>query len=456
MDGSVKQQHRSSTYNHAAATTTSTKRDRICRKTNGRTTRSLSSNNVLVSMSREKSTLIRKNEAPVVQQPGRTSHQIDIASNVSGTQHCSSNQQQQQYGYVGGDFASGQIYKLQLRDRSYCHSYNYYGDILVVGTATSLDFYDATTLKDHTNNCNQYSIIISIPHTAGGGMISAITWIAPTKRTTSSASSSSFNAFSDSHEMNINDYNNYYSNKNNNDVNQQLLALSDLNGRIYLYSINPDILESQGPTLIYNGNNRNGTQIRSLAAGYFSGTSLVIAAGDKSGCVTLVTFLVSTAVAAQQVNFPVYIDTKQFSVAQQQEERNLKELYGEEKYNNNGTNQNSSCGVLGIAFEFRRGMMAICTSSGLVQVFSLSHLLSFGTNNTPTINDNHHDSLHSSKCKLLWSTQNINASAVRCIIFGPNDTNTLIYGGYDKTIIMVDIDRWTTIRELHVQGTVGF
>ena len=119
---------------------------------------------------------------------------------------------------------------------------------------------------------------------------------------------------------------------------------------------------------------------------------------------------------------------------------------------------NSSGGILGIAIEFERGMMAVCTSNGLVQVFSLSHLLSFTMNNTPNMTRNdHHDSRGPySKGILLWSSQNITTSAIRCIVFGPKNTNALMYGGYDKMIILVDIDQWTITRELNVQGTVRF
>lgn len=470
MNDNTKQQQRNSTstYNHA---TKSTSRNRIRSKTTSpnrtSTNRSLSTNAVLTSMSREKSTTIRKNDnftTAQKQHPGRSSHHLDIPSMVCDW---SSTTEQQPFGYVNGDFTSGQICKLQLRDRSYCHSYNYYGDILTVGTATSIDFYDtsSTCLRNsgrHTTNCHPYSIIASVPHTAGastGNMISAIVWINP------STKSSSSKGYSDDAARSAIDYSNLY-NTNNTNANQQLLALSDLIGHIYLYSIDPDILESQGPTLIYSGNNSNGSQIRCLAAGYYPQLnnhvdeppiSLVLAAGDKSGCITIVAFD-----STLRPSNPQYIDPKQFNITQQpQEHNNFKEVPTDDHYNSSSMNRSSTStgGILGIAFELERGVMAICTSSGLVQAFSLPHLLSAGTNNTPAKTSDDHPyrrGSHSQQPVLLWTSQNVTASAIRCIAFGPNNTNTLMYGGYDKTIIMVDTEQWIIIRELNVHGTVRF
>jgi hypothetical protein len=470
MNDNTKQQ-RISTYNNAAA---STYHDRVRSKTsspNRTTNRSLSSNAVLISTSREKGTTIRKNDIVTNHQIAsekpeqvRSSRHIDMPPIASDVHHRNTIQQQQlqqQHGYVNGDFTSGQICKLYLRDRSYCHSYNYYGDILAVGTATSLDFYDTSSTirnSDKTNNGHEYSIITSVPHTAGGSssMISAILWIDPPLQTPSSL----FNEYSD--ESTKSTSRSYSYTNSSNMTSQQLLAISDLSGRIYLYSINPDILESQGPSLIYCGSNSNGTQIRCLAAGYYHSclpmynnnvdepdVSLIIAVGDKGGCITIVTFD-----STLQANDPLYFDTKEFNATHQY---NYKEVHMDDLYNRSSTNHNnSSGGILGIAFELERGMMAVCTSSGLIQVFSLSHLISLGTHNAAAMTSDDFNDRHGSHIRniLLWSSQNLASSAIRCIIFGPNNTNTLMYGGYDKTIVLVDIDQWTITRELSVQGTV--
>jgi hypothetical protein len=452
-------------------------------------------------MCREKSvTTIRKNDfvtnkynAPERPPLGCPSHHIDIPTSVRDLHPSQAtadevSQQPQPFGYCHGDFASGQIYQLQLQDKSFCHSYNYYGDILAVGTATSIDFYDtssATIQNGSTHTCtgHPYSIITFISHPAVTGnngtinnMISAMVWIVPptvppTKLRTTSASSVkatalNINQYSDVTARSIHDCSYHYSTNTgtykNSDANQQLLAVSDLSGRIYLYSINPDILESQGPTLIYCGNNSNGTQIRSLAAGYYDNgrnqtdesdhMSLLIMAGDKGGCITIITFDVSI----YPPNNPLYIDTKQFRVIQQhppQAQYIVKEAYMNEHCGSN-TNHTSSSngGILGIAMEVERGMMAICTSSGLVQVFSLPSLLSNALHNIQTVTSSNQYDQNGS---LLWSSQNVTSSAIRCITFGPNDTSTLMYGGYDKTIILVDTDQWTITRELSVQGTVS-
>jgi hypothetical protein len=54
---------------------------------------------------------------------------------------------------------------------------------------------------------------------------------------------------------------------------------------------------------------------------------------------------------------------------------------------------------------------------------------------------------------LLWSVQNTGSTPIRCILFH-TASNTMIYGGYDKIVVLVDTERWVNIRELNVQGTV--
>ena len=447
MNDKGRQLQHSSTNNNCA--TTSNYRNKI--RKNHSTNRSPSSK----TLSREKSTIIRSNVVVLANTNIADTRQAECSSqtNVNDSQNENTTQQQNHYGYTRGDFISGEICNLHLSDRSYCHAFNYSGDILAVGTATSVDFYDTTSIRGKNvrpNNCNHFPIITSIPHASDGSMTSAITWIPP-MRIRASSPLLSFNRYAKEYTR--------FTNDSENSTNHQLIAVSDLGGNIYLYSVDPDILESQGPTLIFNGHNYNGSQIRSLAAAYGergrqyrddnSNMMLVIAAGDKSGCVTIITFDVTPGTTAtNQLNIPLYIDTKHFNVMPQQTQQRyiVKEDPISDKYYSQNPNHNAStsCGILGIAIEFERGMMAVCTSSGSVQVFSLPELLAINTKQMPPC----------STYKLLWSTQSVNASAIRCVVFGPKSTNTLMYGGYDKTIILVDIDHWTITRELNVQGTV--
>jgi hypothetical protein len=291
-----------------------------------------------------------------------------------------------QNGFVDGNFSAGKVLDLKLKDKSYCMAYDRYGDTFVVGTATSLDFYDSSS----------YDLIHSVPQRS---MISAVAWVA-----------SPLSCRSNDNDLNLEE------NSRN-----RLLATSDLDGMISLYSADLDILESQGPTLLYSGSNASGAQIRSLDAGFYSCAghrSLVIAAGDKGGAVTVVSF------EASSLRYPVYADSMQMQLWHKQD------LCMENEVNKSG--------ILGLAINCDQGMMAVSSSGGLVQVVSLSNIL---MEKRFTIGRNG---------DVLWSSQN-NGGAIRCVVFG---NNVLAFGGYDKIVTLVDTQQWTVSRELMVQGTV--
>jgi hypothetical protein len=202
--------------------------------------------------------------------------------------------------------------------------------------------------------------------------------------------------------------------------NQNLLAVSDLDGNILLFHIDSDILESQGPSLLYSGSNANGSQIRCLDAGYYHCLDqklLVVAAGDKSGAVTIVTFN-----ASQIQQQPIYMTSLQLHLMYRQD------LCMEVEVNKSG--------VLGLSLRFDRGIVAVSSSSGLVQMISLSYILE----KKQTTDSN----------GILWSHQN-NGGSIRCVVFGDD---FLAFGGYDKTVSLVDTQHWVISRELALQGTV--
>lgn len=371
---------------------------------------------------------------------------------------CSSNssksqQKEQQdlvFGFVDGNFSSGEILNLQLQDKSFCMAYSSSsccrGDdqvmetavLLVVGTASSLDFYDASS-----SNNNKYALIHSLPCSS---MISCVTWVSRSRPTLSSGG----------HDSNTH-------------CNMQLLlATADLAGRIALYGIDLEILESQGPTLLYKGgregeranhqghnNNNSDLQIRSLDAGYchYAGLDLLlIAAGDKSGTVTISSF---QAAPSSQQQPPVHINTIELrapSYLQQQKQQGT-------AYGDNYDVSKKQPGILGLAFELEQGLMATSTSGGLVQVHSLAHIIFVSNKNT---NEQQHRTSATTTASvgdsslLLWSRQN-KGGAVRCVAFSSaksNINNLLAYGGYDKTVVLVDTRQWEVSRELLLQGTV--
>jgi hypothetical protein len=383
------------------------------RTNNVSTVRSASSSHI---MTREKSSIIRKRNdfsGTATSTPlNKIEQQSTLRSNAlrhkSGS-NCSSNDDgcDQKHGFVNGNFSSGKLFDVKSTDKLYCMSYNTYADILVIGTASSLDFYDAF----------HYTLIVSVPQSS---MVSSMVWISPPSKF-------------------------YTNNRINGDTDDadcttklQLLAISDLNGKIALYCINVDILESQGPTLLYTGSNMNGTQIRSLDSSYFVNNDtghiqLMIVVGDKSGTITIIAFD-----CTQRIYHPIYTNTKQIRLQYKKEQSMEYEM--------------NQFGILGIAIEWDRGLLAVSTSGGLVQVFSLLYHLSSSKLETSQFNNND-DNNHNNNNGFVWSKQNTSGGAIRDIVFG---NNTLTYGGYDKTIIIVDIAQWAISRELNVQGTVRY
>jgi hypothetical protein len=296
------------------------------------------------------------------------------ATSADGTDHSAPR------GFLDGNFSSGKVFDLKLHEKSYSIAYDPSASLLAVGTAISLDFYDAFN----------YCLIYSFPHRS---MISAVSWISK------SFSASNHDQWSDG--------------------SNRFLAVSDLAGNILLLHIDLDILESQGPSLLYSGSNANGSQIRCLDAGYYCCLDqrlLVLAAGDKSGAVTMVTF------DASQMDQPIYMSSMQLHLMYRQD------LCMEVEVN--------KAGVLGLSIRFDKGIMAVSSSSGLVQVISLSYIL---------------EEKQISDCNgILWSHQN-NGGSIRCVLFGED---FLAFGGYDKTVSLVDTQHWVISRELALQGTV--
>jgi hypothetical protein len=225
-------------------------------------------------------------------------------------------------------------------------------------------------------------------------------------------------------------------------------------------------------------NNNAGAQIRSMSYEYYicpdtQHLLLVLVAGDKAGILTFVTFsmVVSSSSSllldhhCEEEHYPQYLHTQKFHIGQPRQQQ-----HGViSKARDSTTNDtNSSTGILGIAFHRERKFLALCTSNGLVQVYSFDHLMLMILMNFKSINhDVNETTIENGSCNvqlmntnvaaglLIWSKQNVGNTPIRSILFDPiNDT--ILYGGYDKkiTIITITNNQWTIARELHVNGTV--
>jgi len=278
-------------------------------------------------------------------------------------------------GFVDGNFASGKL--LDLRIKSKCWAVSYMKPLLAVGTKTSLQFYDSSN----------FALVHELPVNE---IISALKWIAPSSDDMTSGNDGSM-----------------------------LIATTSLSGRICLYSVDLEILESQGPSLLYSSKNAGGVQIRSLDAGFgrYAGRSLLLlAAGDKSGAIMTATF-------TTQDGQPPHL---------------LQERTLDASTSESGARPAKENSILGLSICTQRGFLATSTKGGLVQVHNLAQRL-FAERQQQSYEP-------------LWFLQR--NGPVRCVTFSKNDSDLLAFGGYDKTVVLVTTGLWAVARELTLQGTV--
>jgi hypothetical protein len=255
------------------------------------------------------------------------------------------------HGFVEGDFSSGKIHDLIVDDKCHVMAYSNDHSLFAVGLAKSLELYETTT----------WSLV---HHVEREGMVSALCWIPE-------ASSSASNS---------------------------LLGVSGLDGTVSLYRVNVDILEVQGPSLLYEF--RVDGQVRALDCGFFGklNPSLVMAVGDKTGSVTLVSF-------THDLN-PIKTETV----------------------------MKCQTGILGISLNTTSALLAWSTTGGRVCVHQLSR--------------EHTGAIHIET--EVWSVQR--NGPVRSVVF--DGTRRLAFGGYDKKVILVDTQQWVVSHEINLFGTV--
>ena len=305
-------------------------------------------------------------------------------------------------GYMDGSFSSGVTHEVRPGSGSFVLQYS--ESLLAIGTVDGLELYE-------TRN---YTRIYLIPTR---DEVSAIRWIqlhdddsveAETnnddviKKRTSSSSSLKMGLVPPS---------------------QQLLAFGCLDGNCFVYQIYNELIEVDGAvSLLYSC--RMDGQIRATDYAFFHSvhskikdhvplhSTIAIAFGDKLGTVKMLS-----------------LDRTMLQIVESVD-----------------CEQNSSA-VLGLCVHPKKRWMARCTKSGHVAVFQLTTKTRNGRKSDAT---NPVAVVDYGAC--LWETQR--EGPVLAVRFS-HSGNLLTFGGYDKTVALIDTSAWATLRSLKMEGTVN-
>lgn len=261
------------------------------------------------------------------------------------------------HGFVGGDFASGKIFDLNLPGGSFVmefHPGN--ASLLAVGllNGDGVAIYETRT----------YTLVDML---AQDDAVSALAWLEAKQGMGESIS---------------------------------LLTVGCLDGRVSIYRMKPHLLELQGADLIHRFQ-VNG-QVRALTLTFYDQAEreILLTTGDTSGDLTF---------SRYDMDYGL-IETR------------IAHTYGS--------------GILGLATTSWGSLIAVCTKHGDVSVCKIqreyNHSLSLGF-------------------EFFSARRN---GAVRSLAFSP-DEKRLVFGGYDKTVVVVDTELWAEIRCLTLDGTVN-
>lgn len=287
------------------------------------------------------------------------------------------------HGFVAGNFSSGKVFDLIVNrcyvmayqcDTCDCKPVTSQPSLLAVGTVNGLLFYETSSY-------------VLVHETQRQAMVSAIQWIPIT-------SSSTW----------------YITNCYVTNNQPSLLAVGDLDGNVSLYLVDVNILESQGPTLLYEFNVKD--QVRAMACAYIGSTmdsnnnkTLLISIGDKSGAVTFCSLRIH-----QSTLLVSHIDTV--------------------------VEKHYSSAVLGMSISTHTNLLATSTKGGEVFVYTLTQ---------------QHETGIIYIQKSIWYTER--HGPVRCVLFSGDETQ-LCFGGYDKTVVFIETKSWVLSRQLQLHGTV--
>lgn len=189
----------------------------------------------------------------------------------------------------------------------------------------------------------------------------------------------------------------------------EFMAVADLDGHARIYQIEPLLLEIKGPQAIYEL--QVDGEIRCMVLKALEGYGVVLIVGDKRGKVTMVTLNRDFQSNSIVATAPLSLD-----------------LGGD--------------AVLGLDCNVRGGrrIVAIGTKSGQVIVHKLQvsqvvtgrNIVSFGEE--------------------IWRTQR--NGSVRAVVISDRG-NYVAFGGYDKTVVRLDVQLRAIVRELDLGGTIN-
>ena len=250
------------------------------------------------------------------------------------------------FGFVNGDFLTGKIFDLSVR-RCFIMQHSSHGDLLAVGTSEGVALYETQT----------YSLVQVVDR---DDTVSALQWLQIPNGSL-------------------------------------LLGVGGLDGVATLYSIDVDLLELQGTTILQEF--RLANQIRAMTLSMCDDDSILWTVGDKGGTVTL----------------------RYVSPQDPQSFQKMEYSYG--------------AGILGLAVNTPATLLALSTKDGEVSVRIIERKKDYSKS-------------------LGGDVYNVKRRGpVRSVIF-TKDGKKLLFGGYDKTVVLVDTKLWAITRELKVQGTV--
>ena len=183
-----------------------------------------------------------------------------------------------------------------------------------------------------------------------------------------------------------------------------IIAVAGLDGKVTVYQLDADLLELQGVKVLYEFQVHS--QVRSMVIRPLGRGKLVLAVGDKQGKITLVTLA----------------------------RDDLGKIDGSSAVVDLGKDP-----VLGLDIHAEQSILAASTRSGKVIVYQLL-MTSYRMDKSYVVCSSR-----------LWMTQR--SGAVRAIIIA-QDGKQIAFGGYDKTLVLVDTNLYAVVRELSLAGTV--
>jgi WD40 repeat protein len=186
---------------------------------------------------------------------------------------------------------------------------------------------------------------------------------------------------------------------------REIVAVAGLDGHVAVYRLNVSLLELQGVHLLYDFHVHS--QVRCMAMKPLGDGNVVLAVGDKRGRITLTT-LMHAADGQVTSTYPAVVDLQKDA-------------------------------VLGLDIHPERSILAASTKSGKVIVFQLI-MTKFQIEKSYVICGSR-----------LWKTQQ--NGPVRAVVIS-KDGKQLAFGGYDKTLVLVDTNLYAIVRELTLHGTV--